>query len=175
MLEQILTNPSYLQARADNTWWVSDVMDLVAPTWEECLENIAWSCMNPLNSSKALRNMAWVSYRADRIPLIKNMLSEIAQIEPANSFSAHLFFSMSKESQNYGRHEDDSDLWYWQMYGTTHWTIEGSTSTFEGMVPPGVWLYVPRHTYHTAIPQGARASLSFAQHYTIPRKPNKAF
>jgi len=176
MIDSMLQDPEYLKARANNEWYFWPQAGLTSPSWEELLENVAWACMNPLNSSKVLKNFSFVSYRADRIPLVKEILKRVAQEQLSDSFSAHLFFSMSTESQNYGRHEDDSDLWYWQMYGRTHWTIEHPDgSKVERMMEPGDWLYCPRHYYHTAVPQGARASLSFAQHYNIPRKPNKAF
>jgi hypothetical protein len=174
MIEHLLTDPAYLAARARGGWHVWDQVDLAPPSWESLLENIGFSAGRQ-GEMITLPNMGFVGFHAGRIPIVGAVRKDIQATVPDTETSAHVFLSMSKDSAGYGRHKDDNDLWFWQCYGTTSWRVEHAQGDYVGTLKPGSWIYVHRELYHTVRPMGARACISFANHYTIPKNSIKLF
>ena len=175
MIEHLLSDPRYIKARTEGRWhYWGHRPEIPLIAWEPILENIGFSMVRQ-GELRMLANGGMVGYHGQRIPAVRSIMNEISASAPEWSPSAHVFVSMAETSAGYGRHEDDSDLWYWQVQGKTQWRVEHESGNFEAVLEPGHWLYVHRHLYHTVKPLGARASLSFASHYTIPNNSIKLF
>ena len=175
MIEHLLRDPGYKSARERGGWWVWDSpQGIEPPPWELLLENLAFSSQRQ-GELGVLANLGFVGYHAQRIPRVGEIRRELQTECPDTETSAHLFLSMGQQSGGYGRHKDDNDLWFWQLYGSTDWRVEHPEGDYVGTLGPGSWIYVHRELYHTVRPQGARAAISFANHYLIPKNSIKLF
>jgi hypothetical protein len=175
MIEHLLQDPGYRSAREAGSWWVWPAPCAIEPpSWEQLLENLAFSSQRQ-GELGLLANLGFVGYHANRIPIVGTIRRELQTECPDTETSAHLFVSMGQQSGGYGRHKDDNDLWFWQMYGSTDWRVEHPSGDYVGTLGPGSWIYVHRELYHTVRPQGARACISFANHYLIPKNSIKLF
>jgi hypothetical protein len=176
MMERYITDEAYLRARKEGRWYVWNFSEMVMrPRWEDLLENIARSAQRHGELGQT-PNLGFVGYHADRIPNVGRAMRELSEAtDPTTVWTAHLFLSFSEDTQGYGRHKDDNDLWFWQCYGSTQWRVEHPDGDFEGELCPGQWIYVPRELYHTVKPLGPRASISIGNHYNTPKNNIKLF
>ena len=71
-----------------------------------------------------------------------------------------LYLSMSSKSQGFGKHNDTTDVWFWQFIGQTTWTVYDTEEVIYTL-SPGDMIYVPKGMYHDVKPLSPRAGLSF--------------
>lgn len=163
MIEHLLGNPEFVEARQQRrpyTW--GTVADIVCPEWATILENLSrsWGITGAL---KEMKGMGYVDYMGHRIPHVEQMRKEIQALNPDIECTAHNYISFSQYSEHYPRHRDDSEIWIWQLQGSSLWRVECEDGTvFEHLMEPGHWLYVPSMLWHLVKPIGARSAISFA-------------
>ena len=161
MIEDLLEDPGFLEARLTGSSFVFGERDIATPSWEAILQNLGVSSTRN-QEVRYLPNMGFVSLRADRIAQVKQIRSELQSLSDVYECTAHAYISMSELSGGYGRHNDDSEVWSWQCHGASHWQIDDPRGSYEVTLGPGSWLYIPAGMYHTVLPLGARAGISFA-------------
>ena len=110
---------------------------------------------------KSLLNYGIVLHKIFDIEEVNFILKKIKNNNPNNSYSAHAYISLSKESKTFGKHKDESDVWYWQCIGSTQWKIFESNETISYILEPGDIIYVPRGIFHDIIPLSPRVGISF--------------
>jgi len=70
-----------------------------------------------------------------------------------------LYLSWSSQCSSHGKHNDENDVYIWQLQGKTLWTVYDDI-TSEYILSPGDILYVPKLMYHNTHSLTARASIS---------------
>jgi len=161
VIEQLLDNPKFQQARVEGASYYFGERDIAPPSWETILSNLGISSTRG-QEVRYLPNMGFVALRADRMAQVKEIRTELQTLSDVYECTAHAYISMSELSGGYGRHRDDSEVWSWQCHGWSHWQIDDPKGAYEVTMGPGSWLYVPAMMYHTVIPLGPRAGISFA-------------
>ena len=125
--------------------------DLNTPTWEEIFFN--------LNSSIELKESIineyqgfFVSHNAHRIKTVEKVLDRL------NLKEAHSYINIIN-SPTFGEHKDIMDVWYWQVKGSTKWTIEKEK---EYILSEGDLIYIPTGVLHNVMPLGPRVGISMS-------------
>ena len=77
------------------------------------------------------------------------------------NLSAHMYISLSQRSKTFGKHKDDSDVWFWQCIGKTKWEIFESDIIYSYILEPGDFIYVPKNIFHKTTPLSSRVGISF--------------
>jgi hypothetical protein len=163
MIEQLLNDPAFKLARQNRMpyCWGARA-DIVCPEWSTILENLSrsWGITGGI---KEMKGMGYVDYLGHRIPVVGEIRKEIQSLSAEYECTAHNYISFSQFSEHYPRHRDDSEIWIWQLQGTSKWKVECPDGTvFEHTMEPGHWLYVPSMLWHLVKPLGARSAISFA-------------
>lgn len=170
MIEELLNDPKFIEARANNQSYFFGVCPIVQPTWDEILNNLGVSSTRR-QEVRYLPNMGFVALRADRMPSVKQARDELQTLSDVYECTAHSYISMSELSGGYGRHNDDSEVWSWQCHGYSRWQIEDpSKGLYEVTMNPGSWLYIPSMMWHTVTPLSPRAGISFALEESKPMR-----
>ena len=71
---------------------------------------------------------------------------------------AHLYFNICV-GPAMDKHNDDIDVYFWQVQGITEWHVSGETI----LLPPGDLLIIKKGVYHKAIPKTPRAGISMSK------------
>lgn len=139
------------------------------------LDEISWQTIldildqqlskNPIPDSRYLKcfeNHSFVVFEgADQIPVVKNFLTAYNNLYPSCRSSAHIYISLKSDAKTYGRHNDDSDVLFWQIQGKSRWIVEQNEIQSEYVLDRNDAIYIPKRIYHEVIPLGARAGISF--------------
>jgi len=139
------------------------------PDWEKIIFNIDLNILSK-HPIKSLFNYGIVLHEIFNIEEVDFILNEIKNNNPNNSYSAHVYISLSKESKTFGKHKDESDVWYWQCIGSTQWKIFEFNKTISYTLEPGDIIYVPKGIFHDVIPLSPRVGISFGLDYLNKNK-----
>jgi mannose-6-phosphate isomerase-like protein (cupin superfamily) len=142
------------------------------PDWKKIIYNIDLNIQNK-QLIKSLPDYGIVLHNTFNIEEVDFILKEIENNNPNNSYSAHVYISLSKESKTFGKHKDESDVWYWQCIGSTQWKIFEFNETISYILEPGDIIYVPRGIFHDVIPLSPRVGISFGLDYLNKNKNTK--
>lgn len=157
-----LKDSEFLANRENRRHCVFRNLKLNPPTWDDIL-----GCLNKDVVSnekiKTLDNLGFVYYNADRMSEVSKLLKEIQTLTDRQC-SAHCYISLLEISGTFGRHNDSSDVFFWQVQGRTHWTVE-QEKTYEYELLPNDLIYIPRFIFHTVRPLSPRAGISFGIDY----------
>ena len=141
------------------------------PDWKKIISNIDLNIQNK-QSIKSLFNYGIVLHEIFNIEEVDFILNEIKNNNPNYSYSAHAYVSLSKESKTFGKHKDESDVWYWQCIGSTQWKIFEFNENISYILEPGDIIYIPRGIFHDVIPLSPRVGISFGLDY-LNKNENK--
>lgn len=134
------------------------------PTWDEVIDLLDFSFHNN-QPYKDSGNYGLVVHCAERIPSVLDVINQIKkEHEYCLGIDAHVYMSLSSKSKTFGRHNDNVDVFFWQVKGQTRWVVEGSqkvTTTLNS----GDIIYVPKGQYHDTRPLGPRFGISFGVYY----------
>lgn len=128
-------------------------------TWEEIISCFDLNIQNK-NYIKILENFGIVLHEINSVKKIFPILTEIIDKNPSQKYSAHAYISFSAESKTFGKHKDQSDVWFWQCIGNTKWIVY-DTEINVYTLSPGDIIYIPREMYHDTIPLSPRLGISF--------------
>jgi len=133
------------------------------PTWSDILAelNRTIQCKEKL---KTLDSLGFVLLHAQNIPSVLSMISIIENITDAKC-SAHCYISLLESSATFGRHNDNADVFFWQVQGRTHWTVEQETEIYEYELAADDLIYIPRFMIHQVVPLTPRAGISIGIDY----------
>jgi mannose-6-phosphate isomerase-like protein (cupin superfamily) len=134
------------------------------PDWEQIIFNIDLNIQSK-QLIKSFPDYGIVIHKIFNIEEVDFILKEIENNNPNNSYSAHIYISLSKESKTFGKHKDESDVWYWQCIGSTQWEIFQFNKTISYILEPGDIIYVPKGIFHDVTPLSSRVGISFGLDY----------
>lgn len=158
-----LQNVEFLISRENKKHYVFRNLNLETPKWAEILENLNRNIVSK-QKVKILDNLGFVFFDADHIPSVNLLLSEIKKLTN-KSCSAHCYISLLEISATFGRHNDNADVFFWQVQGSTQWCVEEDSKIYEYKLSVNDMIYVPRFTIHEVIPLGPRAGISIGIDY----------
>lgn len=126
--------------------------NLDTPSWQSCLDNFNQSLLQ--NKKIKHDNFGfYVSHDAHQI-------SEVAKVlDNLNLSIAHLYFSICSGDNGFGRHQDNDDVFFWQVQGITIWVIEDIKYVLE----PGDLIFVPAQTPHLVLSHTPRMGISMSK------------
>ena len=121
-------------------------------SWDDIFQNFNESVeRNELIKFKQVA--AYVIHNANRIEALKNILHKL------NCTVAHIYLNLCAEKINFGRHNDDMDVWFWQCQGLSRWVLDDKEFTLE----PGDLIYVKKGIYHNVSALTPRAGVSMSR------------
>jgi mannose-6-phosphate isomerase-like protein (cupin superfamily) len=128
--------------------------NLNVPSWETLLENLNWSITN----NKIVKHKCpgfLISHQAYKIKEVKPILKDLKLDD------AHLYINLCK-GDTMGRHWDGTDVYFWQVKGTSIWHFDTKKVTLK----TGDLLYIPKKTWHGVEATEPRAGISMSIDYT---------
>ena len=107
------------------------------------------------NIEDAIRKNAgfFVSYNAERINLVPDVLNDL------KCLVAHLYIGIDVTNPGFGRHNDKTDVWFWQNKGISKWDFDNGDSY---TLNEGDLIYVPKGVYHKVSTVEARFGISMS-------------
>ena len=121
-------------------------------SWDDVFHNFNESASrNELIKFKQLA--AYVIHNAHRIEKLKTILHKL------NCTVAHIYINLCAEKINFGRHDDDMDVWFWQCQGRSKWVLDDAQFILE----PSDLIYVKKGIHHNVSALGPRAGVSMSR------------
>lgn len=133
------------------------------PTWSDILAELNRTVQHK-ERLKTLDSLGFVLLQAHNIPSVSSMISVIENITDSKC-SAHCYISLLESSATFGRHNDNADVFFWQVQGSTRWTVEQGTEIYEYELTAGDLIYIPRFMIHQVVPLTPRAGISIGIDY----------
>lgn len=158
-----LKNSEFSTCKNNKKHYVFRNLNLNTPSWNDILEHLNRNIVSK-RKMKILDNLGFVYFDADQIPSVNLLLSEIKKLTDKNC-SAHCYISLLEISNTFGRHNDNADVFFWQVQGSTHWRVEEDSKIYEYKLSVNDMIYIPRFTIHEVIPLSPRAGISIGIDY----------
>jgi hypothetical protein len=158
-----LTDQQFTDNRQNKKHYVFRNLNLDTPSWSDILEHLNRNIVTNAKI-KMLDNLGFVYFDADKISSVKLLLDAINQLS-GQVCSAHCYISLLESSATFGRHNDNADVFFWQVQGSTHWIVEQDTEIYEYKLLPNDIIYIPRFMIHTVVPLTPRAGISIGIDY----------
>lgn len=159
---EFLSATSFLESKKKNKHYIFKNVNMILPSWEEILH-----CLDETVSKKSklkiLDNLGFVVLETQSISSAQSFLQHISLITD-KPVSAHCYISFLSSSKTFGRHNDDSDVYFWQVQGKTKWVVEDEKIS-EYILEPNDMIYIPRKMIHEVFPLSPRAGISFGVDY----------
>jgi|TARA_R100000081_G_scaffold45108_1_gene21316 mannose-6-phosphate isomerase-like protein (cupin superfamily) len=121
------------------------------PSWETLLNNINYSHIYK-NLIKHRPLGFFVTHDAEQIDEVKEVLKKL------NLSIAHIYMNLVIENNTFDRHNDDVDVYHWQVQGSSKWIFDDSSYILN----PGDLIIVPKGEYHKVKPLSPRAGISMS-------------
>jgi len=121
------------------------------PSWDNLIENFNNSVMN----NKFIKHTClgfFVSHEAHEIKEVKKILKDL------KLNIAHLYFNITLNGKNFGKHADDVKVYFWQVKGQCEWIIEDK----KYLLDVGDLIIIPKLIEHEVIPLTPRAGISMS-------------
>lgn len=152
-----LNEKEFIYSRQNRKHFVFRNLNLPRPEWQEILDHFN---RNVVTKSKVdvMLNLGFVFFDADKMPYVNDLVSEIKKMND-NKVSAHCYLSLLETSQTFGRHNDDSEVFFWQVQGKTRWVVEDQVLC-EYELSSNDMIYIPKFMVHDVKPLGPRAGIS---------------
>jgi ribosomal protein L16 Arg81 hydroxylase len=152
-----------VEARNNLSHCVVRNVEAVTPAWADILAELNRTVQHK-ERLKTLDSLGFVLLQAQHIPGVSSMVSVIENITDAKC-SAHCYISLLESSATFGRHNDNADVFFWQVQGSTHWTVEQGTEVYEYELAVNDLIYIPRFMIHAVVPLTPRAGISIGIDY----------
>jgi ribosomal protein L16 Arg81 hydroxylase len=162
---EFLKDVDFLEARKKQNHFLFKKVLTDVPTWDDILLNVEKSYEENL-LIKYLPNFTIITHNGEKyIKSVFDLLQEIKKIDNSVNASAHVYISLTKFGKSFGKHKDNSDVFFWQIIGNTIWKIETEDGIEEYVMEVGDIIYVPRGIFHEVIPLSPRVGISLGLDY----------
>lgn len=158
-----LKNENFIKNRQDKKHYVFRNLGLTVPSWTDILFHLNRNIVSRAKM-KVLDNLGFVYFDAERMNPVNELLTEIRQLSD-KPCSAHCYISLLEISNTFGRHNDNADVFFWQVQGKTQWCVEQDSQVYEYTLYPNDIIYIPRFVIHEVTPLTPRAGISFGIDY----------
>jgi hypothetical protein len=160
---EFLKAESFISNRQTNKHYVFRGVGLTTPTWEDILAHLNRNIVSKAKM-KILDNLGFVLFDAECMPIVNELLTEIKALSD-KPCSAHCYISLLETSATFGRHNDNADVFFWQVQGSTQWRVEQDSQVYEYTLLPNDVIYIPRFAVHEVTPLSPRAGISIGIDY----------
>lgn len=160
---KFLTDPEFSNNRQTKKHCVFRNINLEAPSWSDILSHLNRNIVSK-SKMKVLGNLGFVYFDAECMPQVNALLTEIKQLTD-KPCSAHCYISLLEISDTFGRHNDNADVFFWQVQGSTLWNVEQDSKIYEYTLLPNDIIYIPRFMIHEVKPLTPRAGISIGIDY----------
>jgi hypothetical protein len=133
-------------------------------SWNDVISEIDIAIKNQLDM-RIHDDGCFVLVEGHRIKYAGDLLAEYSKLNPSLKASAHAYIALSEKSWVLGRHNDSADVLFWQIIGSTEWTIECDNEKIVHVLTPGDLIYVPMGLYHDVKNLTPRVGVSFGLDY----------
>ena len=100
-------------------------------------------------------------FECKSIPVVKQFEEALVNISPNNEISSHLYTSFTSASETLGFHKDDVDVIFWQVGGSTQFTVIDDFKDYTYNLMPNDILYIPKGMTHCTKTLSPRYGVSF--------------
>jgi len=134
--------------------------DFWRPTWDNVIANLN-AC--PKESIDVLDDLGAIVYEVrdqgymPALDVARQLSNEYAGV-PVSTLT---FISFSSSSKTFGKHVDDTDVYFLQALGKTKFSVWENDEQFDYELNPGDMIHVPAGLYHDTVPLGPRVGLSY--------------
>jgi ribosomal protein L16 Arg81 hydroxylase len=157
-----LHNDLFLQARNTKKSHFFGSIDIPLLSWDTILDELEAHITGGLDY-ESKNNLRFILFEM-RNQTIARFVEQYSKLDPTLHCGAHGYVNLMSKSGENGRHKDPADVLFWQVVGTTRWTIEDDT-TKTYILEPGTAVYVPTGMYHSVTSLSPRAGISFGLDY----------
>ena len=119
-------------------------------SWKEILDEL-WKAFYEEQDVKFNPPAFFTTSSANHTKKAKRILKKLKLKE------AHLYVSLTHSSSSFGRHNDDTDVYFWQQQGATLWKFDNKKPI---TLRKGDLIYIPKGAYHDVTSLSPRAGLS---------------
>lgn len=162
---KFLEDQKFLEARSKRQHYFFGKVLPGTPSWDDVFRNLEKS-MEEESLIKLGPYLSIVTHDGDKhIRLAGEFLAELGRLDPALKGSAHVYIGLTKFSESFGKHKDNSDVWSWQVIGATRWKVFAQGGVMEYTLNAGDVLYVPRNMEHEVTSLCPRVGISFGLDY----------
>lgn len=155
---KFLCNASFLASKQKNKHFIFKDVNMILPSWEEILQYLD-ETVSRKSKLKILDNLGFVILETQSISSAQDFSRYMSSIT-GQPVSAHCYISLLTSSKTFGRHNDNSDVYFWQVKGKTKWIVEDETIS-EYILEPNDMIYIPKKMVHEVFPLCPRAGISF--------------
>jgi hypothetical protein len=133
------------------------------PSWDSILSNLN-DYYNLGGELKHVCPSFVVSHDSGSIPEVSKVLSSLGLLE------AHTYINLLSTKEGFGEHRDVMDVWFWQVKGSTKWTIEGGDIY---ILNEGDLIEVPKGLLHFVESNTPRCGISMSTTFISSEEINK--
>ena len=154
-----LSDEQFLQSRKENRSYFFGSISLPVLSWVEILEELERHVVNNLPFDPR-NNLRFIIYQMIH-PTVVEFTENYSKFDQTINCTAHGYINLMSKSGENGRHKDQADVIFWQVCGSTIWTVENQDETCVNTLNPGDAIYVPANIYHSVESLTPRAGISF--------------
>ena len=145
-----LNNEDFLKAKAEGHHYFFGQCNLDLFDWNAVIplfeEN--YKRREIIREPRMFNNFGFNLFEGNTIPIIKQFEEALETISPDNEISAHIYTSFTSASETLGFHRDDMDVMFWQVHGSTQFTVIDNFKDYTYNLMPNDILYIPKNTTH---------------------------
>jgi ribosomal protein L16 Arg81 hydroxylase len=155
---EFLQSSDFLTCRQHQQHYRFLDLPLDNPSWEDILFHFNRNIVAKAKVQTML-NLGFVYFDAEKMPPVMALVKEIQKMT-TNKVTAHCYLSFLEISKTFGRHNDHSEVFFWQVQGKTRWVVEDHDRIFEYELKPNDLIYIPKFMNHDVRPLTPRAGIS---------------
>ena len=162
---EFLQDAAFREARKAKRYWFFRKALQETPGWDDVFRNLEKS-IEEQSLVKIGPYFSLVTHNGHlHIPQATAFLKEVQQFDPSLAGSAHVYIGLTKFSESFGRHRDNSDVFFWQVIGSTNWKVYPDDGVKEHVLTAGDIIYIPRYMDHEVTSLCPRVGISFGLDY----------
>lgn len=160
-----LSDAAFLDARERGRYFLFSGALSCTPSWDEVLLNVERS-IEENSLIKLGPYLSIVTHNGHvHLQAAADFLAAIRRLDPSRPASAHVYIGLTRFSESFGRHRDNSDVFFWQVLGRTSWKVYAQDGVQEHTLGAGDVLYVPKNMDHEVRSLCPRVGISFGLDY----------
>lgn len=135
-------------------------------SWHEVIHCLD---LNVKNKSyiKTLKNFGIVIHNTESIEQIDPIIEWFGSLDMSRPVSAHMYISLTTQSETFGWHSDTSDVLFWQCLGSTLFSVLEEGKTISYRLEKNDLLYIPCGVKHNTQPLSPRVGISLGIDNTV--------
>lgn len=162
---EFLQDTNFLEARKNRNCFLFEKVLMDVPTWNDVLMNIEKS-VEEGSRVRFIPDFTIITSKGEsHIKQAFNFLQQLKKLEESLDASAHVYIGLNKFAKSFGKHRDNSEVFFWQVIGSTTWKIQTSYALKEYTLEVGDVIYVPTFMEHEVTSLGPRVGISFGLDY----------